>query len=156
MFHLLLLCGPLQLRRYSYSLRTLWSGDLIRLRARFSAPVQASSGAHPTSCLMVTGSFPEVKRKLYGVNHPSLSSAVNKDRMALYLCFPSRPSWPVLGQNVPTLTSTFFLGARGGAVGWGTALQTGRSRDRFPMESLEFFSALILSVALWPWGRLNL
>jgi hypothetical protein len=37
-------------------------------------------------------------------------------------------------------------GARRGAVGGGTALQTGRSRFRFPMS-------LILSVALWPWGR---
>jgi hypothetical protein len=29
--------------------------------------------------------------------------------------------------------------ARGGAVGWGTALQAGRSRVRFPMVLLEFF-----------------
>jgi hypothetical protein len=41
------------------------------------------------------------------------------------------------------------LGVRGGAVGSGTALQTGRSRVRFPMESLELFSDLILPVALW-------
>ena len=31
------------------------------------------------------------------------------------------------------------IGAPGGAVGWGTALQAGRSRVRFPMMSLEFF-----------------
>jgi hypothetical protein len=31
------------------------------------------------------------------------------------------------------------VGARGGAVGWGTALQVGRSRVRFPMISLKFF-----------------
>jgi hypothetical protein len=31
------------------------------------------------------------------------------------------------------------FGARGGAVGWGSALQAGRSRIRFPMVSLEFF-----------------
>jgi hypothetical protein len=30
-------------------------------------------------------------------------------------------------------------GARGGEVGWGTALQAGSSQDRFPTVSLEFF-----------------
>jgi hypothetical protein len=40
--------------------------------------------------------------------------------------------------------------------GWGTALQTGRSRDRFPMVSLEFFIDIILPAALWLWGRLSL
>jgi hypothetical protein len=39
---------------------------------------------------------------------------------------------------------------------WGTALQTGRSRDRFPMVSLEFFNGIILPAALWHWGRLSL
>ena len=33
----------------------------------------------------------------------------------------------------------FRAGTRGGAVGWGTALQAGRSRVRFPMVSLDFF-----------------
>jgi hypothetical protein len=47
-------------------------------------------------------------------------------------------------------------GVRGGAVGWGTALQDVRSRVLFPMESLEFFSELILLLALWSWGRLSL
>ena len=32
-----------------------------------------------------------------------------------------------------------WSGARGGAVGWGTALQAGRLRVRFPMVSLESF-----------------
>ena len=42
--------------------------------------------------------------------------------------------------------------ALGGAVGKGTALQTGRSRVRFPMVSLQFFIEIILPTALWPWG----
>jgi hypothetical protein len=43
-----------------------------------------------------------------------------------------------------------LIGVRGSAVGWGTALPAGRSRVRFPIDSLEFFSDLILPVALWP------
>ena len=35
-------------------------------------------------------------------------------------------------------------GARGGAVGWGTALQARRSWVRFPMVSLDFFIDIIL------------
>jgi hypothetical protein len=37
---------------------------------------------------------------------------------------------------VPVMSTSF--GARGGAVGWGTALQVGRSRVRFPMMSRIF------------------
>jgi hypothetical protein len=40
--------------------------------------------------------------------------------------------------------------------GWGAAQQTGRSRDRIPMVSLEFFIDVILPAALWPWVRLSL
>jgi hypothetical protein len=40
--------------------------------------------------------------------------------------------------------------------GWGTALQIGSSRDRFPMVSLEFFIDIMLPTALRPWGRLSL
>jgi hypothetical protein len=43
-----------------------------------------------------------------------------------------------------------------GAVGWGTALHTGRPRVRFPMVTLVFFTDIILPAALWPWGLLSL
>jgi hypothetical protein len=36
-------------------------------------------------------------------------------------------------------TCIYKIRARGGAVGLGTALQTGRTRVRFPMMSLDFF-----------------
>jgi hypothetical protein len=48
------------------------------------------------------------------------------------------------------------LGARGGAVGWSTVLQVGRSQVRFPMVLLEFCIDIILPAALWPWGWLRL
>jgi hypothetical protein len=44
----------------------------------------------------------------------------------------------------------------GDAVDWGTVLQTGKPRVRFPIVSLEFFIDIILLVTLWPWGWLSL
>jgi hypothetical protein len=43
-----------------------------------------------------------------------------------------------------------------GAVGWGTALRTGRPRVRFLMVSLEFLIDIILPATLWSWGLLTL
>jgi len=48
------------------------------------------------------------------------------------------------------------VGPSGGADGWGTALQVGRSRIRLPTVSLEFFNYIILPAALWPWDWLSL
>jgi hypothetical protein len=46
--------------------------------------------------------------------------------------------------------------ASGSVVGWGTMLQARRSPIRFPMMSWDFSIDLILSVTVWPWGRLRL
>jgi hypothetical protein len=56
--------------RYSDSLRAGRSEDRISVRARYSAPIQISPGAHPASCTMGTGSFPGVKWPGRGVDHP--------------------------------------------------------------------------------------
>jgi len=47
--------------RYSDSLRAGRSGDRIPVGTKFYAPIQTGAGAHPASCTMGTGSFPEVK-----------------------------------------------------------------------------------------------
>jgi hypothetical protein len=50
---------------------------------------------------MGTGSFLGVKRPACGVEHPPLSNVEVKERVDLYLYFPSGPSWPVLGETLP-------------------------------------------------------
>ena len=44
------------------------------------------------------------------------------------------------------------MGAHGGAVGLGNALQARRLWVFSPMVSLEFFIDTILPATLWPWG----
>ena len=88
-----------------------------RWEARFSAPVQTGPGAHPASYTMGTGSFLEVKRPGRGVVHPPTSSANVEGSVELFICSPSRPSWPVIGTALPLrlpsplpLHFTFFDG----------------------------------------------
>jgi len=61
--------------------------------ARFSAPFQNGSEAHPASYTMGTGSFRWVKRPGRGVDYPPSSSAEFKERVELYFYSPSALSW---------------------------------------------------------------
>ena len=65
--------------------------------ARFSTVVQTGPETRPASYTMGAGSLPGAKRSGRGVHHPPLSSVEVKERVELYLCSPSGPSWPVLG-----------------------------------------------------------
>ena len=98
------------IRRYSDSLRAVWSGDRMPVGTRFSAPVQNGPGDHPASYTMDTGYFPEVLEP--GLDHPLPSSAEAKERVELYLYSLSGPSWPVLWWTLlhDFNTKCFFLG----------------------------------------------
>ena len=67
-------CGKGQRCQSRDSLRAGRSGDRIPVGARVSAPVQTDPRAHPASCTMGTGSFPEIKssRGVTLTSHPLL------------------------------------------------------------------------------------
>ena len=74
----------------------------------------------------------------------------------------SSVSEPMDGRVIESMKGTYHdtftqkRGVCGGAVGWGTALQAGSSRVRFPMVSLKFFIDINLPAAIWPRGWLSL
>jgi hypothetical protein len=70
-------------------------GEIFRTR-----PDRLWVSSHPP-IEWATGLFAEVKRPVRGADHPSPSGAEVKERVELYLCFPSGRSWPVLGWNLP-------------------------------------------------------
>jgi hypothetical protein len=57
--------------------------------ARFSAPVQTGSGAHPASYTIGTGYFLGIKQLRHGTDHPPTSSAEVKERVVI----PLVPFW---------------------------------------------------------------
>jgi hypothetical protein len=91
------------------SLRVGRSGDRIAVEARFSAPVQNGTGAHPASNTMGLGS--PSRGKVAGACRWPLnpSSAEDKERAQLHLYSLSGLSWPVLGWTLPLPLPLPFL-----------------------------------------------
>ena len=96
------------------------------------------------------GSFPEINL----TNHLYLMPRLNMGGAVLFLPLYAFTFWK--GATLLYSTLLYFTGLRGGAIGQGTALQSGKFRFRIPMESLEFFIYIILPAALRLWGRLSL
>jgi len=64
----------------------------------------------PTS-LLYNGcrSLPVIRRQGRGVDHPRTSSSEVKERVQLYIDFPCRPSWPVLGRILPLSDVSVYI-----------------------------------------------
>jgi hypothetical protein len=102
-------CGPGSSVGIATTLRVGRSGNRIPVGARFSAPVQTDTRAHPASCKMSTGSFHGGKKRpgLDGDPSPP-SSAVGHERVELYLYSPSGP-YGLYRASVPVQWCTLSL-----------------------------------------------
>ena len=89
--------------------------------------------------------FPGGVRSGRGVVHPPLSSAEVEGRVELYICCPSRPSWPVLGRTLP-LPLPFFSSLWLVQIGWFilTCIMAVTSESSFSYIILSFIAFVIL------------
>jgi hypothetical protein len=103
------------------------------------------------------GTSPQITTKPWDILHVSGVSARKLQKAhAFPMNYISAPTGLSRTFRCNFMNTYYFKGARGGAVGWGTALQAGRPRVRFQMGSLVFFIDVNVLAALWPWGRLSL
>jgi len=73
------------------------------LRRDIPHPPRPPLGPTPPPIQWVPGLTRGVKWPGCGVEHPPPSSAKVKERVELYLCSTSGPSWPVIGYSLPLL-----------------------------------------------------
>ena len=83
------------LSRYNDSLRGGLSGVRIPVGSKFSGPAKNGLGVLSASCTGYQVSFPGVKRPGWGVRFEV------KERVEVYLHFPSGLLWTVTGLTVP-------------------------------------------------------
>jgi hypothetical protein len=122
--------GHRYLRSYSNTICVV-GVYLVQLQSNFVLPTTVIIS---TWCKQGHGGFVAVNAVAkYSALHPVCSKVQNKEVRLPVCC------------SVPPRHRLMYItgGTRWGS-GWGTALQTGRSRDRFPMVSLEFFIYIIL------------
>jgi len=79
------------------------------VKAKFSAPILTSSGAHPASHTVGTSLFSGIKQLQGGVNHPPPSSTKVKERVKLYLYSLPVPSWQVIGRTSPLHIKYWYI-----------------------------------------------
>jgi hypothetical protein len=128
-----------------------WPLSLQRDRQRKEIRVLFKNAVYSWYCIASAVDEWIVGKKNYWIDTESEIEVLEENHVAV----PFRPPWIPYGERLQRL-ETNNLSHGSSDVGWGTALQTGRSQVRLPMVSLEFFIHTILSVALWPWGQLSL
>ena len=86
--------GPGELSRYSDSLRAGRSGDRIPVGGEIFRVRPDRPGGPPSLLYSGYRVFPGGK-----ADHPPPSKRPGHERVGLYLCSPSGPSWPVIGRT---------------------------------------------------------
>ena len=80
--------------------------DMLNNNPLYRRLGETGPGAHTASYTMGTASLCSgVKRPGRGVDHLPPSSAAVKERIELYICSPSGPSWPVIGRPLPLINN---------------------------------------------------
>jgi hypothetical protein len=128
-------------------LRLGYSAARVRLycQAKWGAP--APTGEHVAAPAATSWSLMSMQVSFFMPSKPASSHFPHTDNYSPPILFEGAVEYYIMCLNVGNAVSQF---------GWGTALQKGRSRVRFPIGYLRIFFDLIFLAAVWPWGRLSL
>jgi len=75
---------------------------------------------------------------LLTIVHTHTHTHTHTCRVSMCMC-----CWHNVSLFIPSYYTATCFEARGGALGWGTVLQAGRSQVQFPIMSLDFFILII-------------